>query len=143
MRDITIHYAAGQITLRPEFLPAPRTALLRVLKMAGQAGEADEVAAWACETLDGRAEELRAARGVHEDAASHAREALEATLRAKALAYKDGDVQRYKDLLQDIRELRKELATEISAATARRRQLEMIKRNRDVVEAWEQQRRTL
>lgn len=143
MKDITIHYAGGQITLRPEFLPAPRTALLKVLHMAELAGEADEVAAWARETLDGRAGELPELRKAHEQKAAEAKAELQTAAQEKALAHKAGDVTRYKDLHKECTKLRDRMMAETSAARACLRQAEMLKRNEEVIEAWEQQRKTL
>lgn len=153
MKDVIIHFGPGRyIALRPEFLPAPMAALRKVLWYADQTGEIEEV----CRTFLQNADHLstiyseHAARydaeqlktlGIMQEAMQERDEA-----RARLKAEKDpsvkeaikGSIPKLTKRIQDLGEARR---SELRARIDYERDLEKLKKNREVIEAWQNRRK--
>ena len=153
MGNVIIHFGPGRyIALRPEFLPAPMAALRKVLRYADQTGETEEV----CRTFLQNADHLSMSYSEH--TARYDAEQLETLgimqtvmqerdeARAHLKAEKDPSVKEaIKDsipkLTKRIRDLGEARRSELRAKIDYERDLEKLKKNREVIEAWQNRRK--
>ena len=153
MKNVIIHFGPGRrIALRPEFLPAPMAALRKVLRYADQTGETEEV----CRTFLQNADHLSAIYS--ERAALYDSEQLKTlgilqtvmqerdAARARPKAEKDPSAKEaIKDsipkLTKRIRDPGEARRSELRAKTDYERDLEKLKKNREVIEGWQSRRK--
>ena len=154
LNNVIIHFDGdrSRLVLFPTFLPAPQADLRKVLRYADQTGETEEV----CRTFLQNADHLsmsyseRAARydaeqlktlGIMQTVMQERDEA-----RARLKAEKDPGVKEaIKDsvpkLTKRIQDLGEARRSELRAKIDYERDLEKLKKNREVIEAWQNRRK--
>lgn len=154
MENVIIHFDGdrSRLVLTPAFLPAPRADLRKVLRYADQTGETEEVCRTFLRNLDRMIPEaedaLQCHRAAFEKTKMHYIIARVSLREARAMLKAEKDPAMRETIREsisgfsvDIERLKKQRSEELAEVGRNERDLEKLKKNREVIEGWQSRRK--